>query len=429
MKKAALLGLLLLAPATAHAKQIVVPQVSTTGVDKNIATLVTELILEALLNRHGVKALGPSDLKDMLDVEQQKMLVGCDQNSCMAEIAGAMGANRVVAGMIGRLGSLYVVTLKLIDTQSAQVVSRASRRFQKVEQVPEAVGPLVDDLLSAKPRTVRTSPILELDKPKKKKKKAMLVREFCKAAGRYAKMLQKEKYSSKMVDTRRSLLEDALFTKFLKQFDEKMGCLRSHGGRTSSKLYGDLRRSTTKEDADDRRRRLLEWRELDRLAELLIEAYHVGFEKEKHGAGSRPAELPFDVVAREPDVPENSESVRRFLDDYQSAQQTVKGALDAARQNKERTFRKLWTPEDPKRSRTSIGYVFKTVSGYKKNGYETDLCPIFIISASDIEKSAARYEKTKVIEGCFRRQRKDYVTTDRVKLKNPSGSKWLIDRW
>ena len=84
---AAILFLLL---ASADSEKIVVPAVAVTGVDPQIGTIVTELVLDALLNRHGVHALGPSDFKDMLDREQQKQLIGCDESSCMAEIAGAI---------------------------------------------------------------------------------------------------------------------------------------------------------------------------------------------------------------------------------------------------------------------------------------------------------------------------------------------------
>ena len=283
------LSALLPGPATA-AEQIVVPEVATTGVEPMIATVVTELILEALLNRHGVKALGPSDVKDMLDVEQQKMLMGCDQNSCMAELAGAMGANRVIAGMVGRLGSLFVVTLKLIDTQSAEVVARASRRFSKVEQVPEAVGPLVDDLLSAKPRAQGTpAAVLEIGKAPKERPKTMQVREFCKQMDRYARTLREAPYDVARVDERKVLLSDLLHTPFLKQFDEKVGCVRSKAGWTHSSLSRSFLRSANEKEADERRRRLLEWREMARLLELLVEAYHVGFEKEKKRRGGTTA--------------------------------------------------------------------------------------------------------------------------------------------
>ena len=411
-------------------EQIVVPEVATSGVEPMIATVVTELILEALLNRHGVKALGPSDVKDMLNVEQQKMLMGCDQNSCMAELAGAMGATRVVAGMVGRLGSLFVVTLKLIDTQSAQVVARASRRFERVEQVPEATGPLVDDLLSSKPRAGNTpAAVLEIGKKPKKRPETMQVREFCKRMDRYSEALREKTYDPVRVEERRTLLADLLHTPFLKQFDEKVACVRAKAGWTYTSLRRGFLRSTTEKESDERRRRHLEWLEMTRLLELLVEAYHVGFEKEKNGVGGRPSELPFTVKARTPERPEDSEEVRRFLDDYASAQRVVAKALDAAKKKKKKRFEALWTPEDPKRSRTSPSYKFDNVSGYWKSGYQVDTCPIFLLSAAEIDKRADQYAKEGVLKGCYRRQKDDYVTLDDVRLRNPNGRKWQIDRW
>lgn len=428
MRIALVLAALLAFPATGRAaEQIVVPEVSTSGVEPHIATLVTELILEALLNRHGVRALGPSDVKDMLDVEQQKMLLGCDQNSCMAELAGAMGAKRVIAGRVGRLGSMHVVTLKLVDTTSAQIVARASQRFSKVEEVPEAVGPLVDSLLNSKPRQASTAPILDTTR-NDKRPDTMHVRELCKVAKRYADSLQKNDFTAARVADRKRILEDLLYTPFLKQFDEKVGCVQSWGGRVRATLFRMLYAATTEAQATDLRRRILEWSEMERLSALLVEAYHVGFEKEKNGAGSRPSQLPFRIEAREPDPPENTEAVRRFLDDYESAQKTLAAALQAASKKDQKRFTALWTPEDPKRSRTSISYVYDSASDYEKNGYAIDLCPAFVLSASEVEDSAARYAKDGSLEGCFRRTKGDYVTRDRVYLRK-IGSRWLVDRW
>jgi hypothetical protein len=125
-------------PAAAEpSTQLVVPTVQLSGIDAAAAPVITELVLEALLVRHGLPALGPADLKDILTVEQQKQLIGCDEGKCMTELAGALGSGRVVSGMVGRLGDTVVLTLKLIDATSAQVVARASRSVARVEAVRE----------------------------------------------------------------------------------------------------------------------------------------------------------------------------------------------------------------------------------------------------------------------------------------------------
>ena len=45
----------------------------------------------------------------------------------MAEIGGALGVDRLVIGQIGKLGSSYIVTLKLMDIRDAKVEKRVSK--------------------------------------------------------------------------------------------------------------------------------------------------------------------------------------------------------------------------------------------------------------------------------------------------------------
>ena len=104
-------------------------------------------------------------------------------------------------------------------------------------------------------------------------------------------------------------------------------------------------------------------------------------------------------------------------------------ALEAAKKKRKKKFLALWTPEDPKRSRSSPGYKYDGVTGYWKNGYSVDLCPVFLLSASEIDKRARRYSEDGVLEGCYRRRKDDYVTLDDVRLRNPNGRRWQIDRW
>ena len=82
---------------------------------------------------------GQSDIKAMLTLEQQKMTVGCeDDTSCLAEIGGALGADHVVTGRLGKVGEIYLLSLKLIYAPRAIVVRQFSERIRgDVEQLVE----------------------------------------------------------------------------------------------------------------------------------------------------------------------------------------------------------------------------------------------------------------------------------------------------
>jgi hypothetical protein len=89
---------------------------------------------------------------------------------------------------------------------------------------------------------------------------------------------------------------------------------------------------------------------------------------------------------------------------------------------------KLFTPDDPKRSRTSPKYAFDNLRSRLKNGYQLSICPYHTLRARDIESAAARYKKKGEVEGCWRYIKTDWVSTDTVWIKKHEG-KWKIDRW
>lgn len=404
--------------------RIVVPSVTTYGVQAQVADVVTELILEALLNRHGVRALGPSDMKDMLDAEQQKMMLGCDKESCMAELAGAMGADRLIAGSVGMLGTMHVVTLKLVDTKSAQVTSRASRRFQKIEEVPEAVGPLVDDLLQSAPRA-RSQALAALGSTEKKERPpALALRDFCRRSKAYANQLEVGPYQSALWKERVFLLDDLLSTPFLKEFDQKLLCVREHDSRTSALIGRALQCTSSSETALDLRRRFAEWREMVRQVELLEEAYKTGYEKEKNGAGARPNTLPFAVNERSADEPENTAEVRRYLDDYLGAAKVIDAAIAAAKAGEVARAAALWNGKGKVEER-----IIERVKSAIKDGYQVDVCPAFTLKIRDVEQNAERYAKDGVLVGCWRRQKDGWAYQGDVELTAQPKRGWLIESW
>ncbi|MFO0595817.1 MAG: FlgO family outer membrane protein [Myxococcaceae bacterium] len=68
------------------------------------------------------------DLQQLLGMERQKQLLGCDTNTCIAEIAAALGTDGVLAGTITRADSGFVVSLRVLHSKSAQVWWSASGR-------------------------------------------------------------------------------------------------------------------------------------------------------------------------------------------------------------------------------------------------------------------------------------------------------------
>lgn len=415
-------------PVLAEEVKVVVPAFSATQqVEAGTAEVLTELLLEALLSRHGLRALGPSDLTEMLSHEQQKQLIGCSDDSCMAQIGGALGARHLIAGQVGKLGSLHILTLKLIDTKEAKVANRASLKLKAIEEAADAIGPMTDTLLGSKPRASKGVPAFAASEPAKKIE-VKDPRVYCKDVEAYVARLNKGAYEASLMQARQALLEDLLRTRFQQDFDEKRGCLWNYDGR----LLGEIKRAVlmakSAEQAADARRRLAEWVELTRNLKVLVEAWETGLEQEKHGAGQRPHELPFAVRPGVVGEVEQTAAVQAFRKAYPQAQQTVTQAVAALQQKDQQRFEALFIPRDPEKGRGVPAKVFERLGGYIDNGMRLDACPMFVLPASEIEYRAKMLGKNSELIGCLRRVKDASASHDKIFLKMHNG-KWRIDRW
>ncbi len=83
----------------------------------------------------------------MLDLEASRSSIGCGDASCLAEIAGAMGASLVVFGDVGLLGSTYTITLNLFDSGAATALGRESVQTDRPASLGASLGPALRRLV------------------------------------------------------------------------------------------------------------------------------------------------------------------------------------------------------------------------------------------------------------------------------------------
>jgi hypothetical protein len=117
-------------------KNIAVLDLKARGLEASVAENITDLVTKEV-DRVGLfRTVSMAEIKRMLEHEQQKILTGCDDTSCLAEIGGALGVELLLAGGVGKLGDTYLLSLKLIDVREAKVLAREERTVTgKVEEL------------------------------------------------------------------------------------------------------------------------------------------------------------------------------------------------------------------------------------------------------------------------------------------------------
>ena len=133
------IALLLVATSaqTAFAQEAELPTVVVAPIKQlspfeGIAMLTEELRTQVA--RHGKYRLVTPEEMAAVDGELQRQLEGgCSDSSCVAEIGGALGAQFVITGQIGKLGRIYSLNLKLVDIETVAAKQAASARAASVE--------------------------------------------------------------------------------------------------------------------------------------------------------------------------------------------------------------------------------------------------------------------------------------------------------
>ncbi|MBI1946815.1 MAG: hypothetical protein HYS27_14055 [Deltaproteobacteria bacterium] len=93
--------------------------------DEEVPSILTETLAGEVGVVSGCDVVSQADIIAMLDYEKQKAVCTDGSDSCLAEVGAALGAERVVAGTIGKLGADYVLTARLMNVKKGAVESRA----------------------------------------------------------------------------------------------------------------------------------------------------------------------------------------------------------------------------------------------------------------------------------------------------------------
>ncbi|MGQ0505134.1 MAG: hypothetical protein ACT4TC_07405 [Myxococcaceae bacterium] len=146
MIAASVVTVLLGAAAVPEKPQLIVMDLSAAGgVEKSVASALTEAVVTQVSKQGIFQVVSASDLATLTGLERQKQMMGCSESSsCLAELAGAIGARFVLTGSLAKLGAAYQLSLQTLDSHKAQPLGRTMRVASDLEalgaQLPWAVA-------------------------------------------------------------------------------------------------------------------------------------------------------------------------------------------------------------------------------------------------------------------------------------------------
>lgn len=135
------------------------------GVEDDLTEMISEAALSVLRASKRFKSvIGSSDVAAMISAEQQKQALGCDDDSCLAQLGGALGVPYLLTGSLGTLGGRFMLNMKLLAVDEAKVAGRVTKMFDGERALGEGLQPalleLVNDAFGRKSKAESKPPVV-----------------------------------------------------------------------------------------------------------------------------------------------------------------------------------------------------------------------------------------------------------------------------
>lgn len=119
--------------------------------DAQAARTLSSLVAIEVARDARFDVLATADLREVVALEGEKQALGCDvdSQSCLAEVAGAMGARFVVLGQLGALADTLVLTLSLYDSEEGRAPGRVVVKGADAAEISDGIPDAVTELMTS----------------------------------------------------------------------------------------------------------------------------------------------------------------------------------------------------------------------------------------------------------------------------------------
>lgn len=124
MALVALIGVMVCA-ASGPARMAVMDMQDLSGAEKALGAQLTQVVVSEVASSTDLKVISSNEIGQVLGFERQKQLLGCTESGCMAELAGALGADYLLTATVSKLGSRYRIDMRIVDAKKSTIIATA----------------------------------------------------------------------------------------------------------------------------------------------------------------------------------------------------------------------------------------------------------------------------------------------------------------
>jgi hypothetical protein len=96
------------------------------SVDQSSVRIITDRLRSELVNTGVFRVMERGEMETILKEQGFQQSGSCDDQACLVEVGQLLGVKRMVAGSIGKLGTLYTISVRMINVESGEILFAAN---------------------------------------------------------------------------------------------------------------------------------------------------------------------------------------------------------------------------------------------------------------------------------------------------------------
>ncbi|MBN2857255.1 MAG: hypothetical protein JXN63_02530 [Candidatus Delongbacteria bacterium] len=126
------------------------------GPGESVASILTDILISHLSELNYFHILEREQLDNIIEEQGLQNSGLCDDNACLVKIGGIIGANKMITGSIGNIGTVYSVSLRMFDVETAKndnsvTLNKKCAKEELIGLVKEAANDLTKGLSKKMP--------------------------------------------------------------------------------------------------------------------------------------------------------------------------------------------------------------------------------------------------------------------------------------
>lgn len=115
--------------AAAGPVSIAAPGLTTVQVEPRLGEVYLDRLISLLRASGPLKVTSSRDIEQVLGLDRQRQLLGCDESSCLTELVGALGVDAILTGSLASTGSGFLVTIRVLRASNGSDLVTVSQRL------------------------------------------------------------------------------------------------------------------------------------------------------------------------------------------------------------------------------------------------------------------------------------------------------------